>query len=125
MKFLKAQLADLERQHMQHKISIYDEDPWRLPTSLFVQTSPSLNLWSKEQAEIKVKRVLKNTNSRGVKKTPCLKEEAKENPDDSPIMASSKAPEILPFIEENYTFSFLKLLGQEDKDKADEEKNYG
>ncbi|MFS8034543.1 hypothetical protein Hanom_Chr17g01582401 [Helianthus anomalus] len=108
MKFLKAQLADLERQHMQQKISIYVDDPWRPPTtqfvqttfdprtpptSPFVQTSPSLSLWSKEQAEIKAKRILKSINFRSVKKTPSPKREEKENLDDSPIMASSKVQE--------------------------------
>ncbi|KAJ0888866.1 putative viral movement protein [Helianthus annuus] len=107
MKFLKAQLADLERQHMQQKASIYAEDTWklstpsvqtsfdpqRLPTSPFVQTSPSLSLWSKEQAEITARKIMKSTTSDGVKKTPCPKKEAKQNLDDSPIMASSKAPE--------------------------------
>ncbi|KAJ0780664.1 hypothetical protein HanPI659440_Chr06g0240311 [Helianthus annuus] len=82
MKFLKAQLADLERQHKQQRVSTYAGDPWRLPTTPFVRTfdpqplpissflhnSPSLNLWSKEQAEIKAKRILKSTNFRGVKK---------------------------------------------------------
>uniref|UniRef100_A0A251U066 Uncharacterized protein n=1 Tax=Helianthus annuus TaxID=4232 RepID=A0A251U066_HELAN len=71
MKFLKAQLADLERQHKQQRVSTYADDPWRLPTTPFVRTSfdpqplpassflhnsPSLNLWAKEQAKIKARK---------------------------------------------------------------------
>ncbi|KAK1413214.1 hypothetical protein QVD17_34985 [Tagetes erecta] len=71
MKFLKAQLADLERQHKQQRVSTLADDPWRLPSSPFVRAafdpqplqissypedSPSLRLWSSEQAKIKARK---------------------------------------------------------------------
>ncbi|KAF5785985.1 hypothetical protein HanRHA438_Chr10g0447441 [Helianthus annuus] len=36
MKFLKAQLTVLERQHKQQRVSTYADNPWRLPTTSFV-----------------------------------------------------------------------------------------
>ncbi|KAL8209146.1 hypothetical protein R6Q57_008558 [Mikania cordata] len=68
MKFLKAQLVDLERQHKQQRRSTINDDPWRLPTTPFVKPafdpqplplqsfpkpSLSLTLWASEQDKLK------------------------------------------------------------------------
>ncbi|KAL8228549.1 hypothetical protein R6Q57_016133 [Mikania cordata] len=79
MKFLKAQLVDLERQHKQQRRPNINDDTWRLPTTPFVKPafdpqplllqsfpkpSPSLTLWASEQDKLKNKALFSTSQSR-------------------------------------------------------------
>ncbi|KAK1406173.1 hypothetical protein QVD17_41461 [Tagetes erecta] len=115
MKFLKAQLADLERQHKQQRVSTLADDPWRLPSSPFVRAafdpqplqissypedSPSLRLWSSEQAKIKARKqrsspatsmTSDSSNQKPSTSKPQDPSTGKKVADESMMMASSKA----------------------------------
>ncbi|KAJ0893699.1 putative transcription factor interactor and regulator CCHC(Zn) family [Helianthus annuus] len=132
MKFLKAQLADLERQHKQQRVSTYADDPWRLPTTPFVRTSfdpqplptssflhssPSLNLWAKEQAKIKARKASSTRSTSSESTSKAVSSGRGKEPsgskydisDNVMMMTSTKAPEKLPN-RENGISSFLQAL---------------
>ncbi|KAK1406178.1 hypothetical protein QVD17_41466 [Tagetes erecta] len=139
MKFLKAQLADLERQHKQQRVSTLADDPWRLPSSPFVRSafdpqplqissypedSPSLRLWSREQAKIKARKqrsspttsmTSNSSNQRPSTSKPQQEPStSKKVADDSMMMASSKAPEDVPIKSYDPVASFLSALRRKD-----------
>ncbi|MFS7974819.1 hypothetical protein Hanom_Chr10g00873201 [Helianthus anomalus] len=134
MKLLKAQLTNLERQHKPQSVFTFVDDPWRwpsasfvrtsfdpqpLPTSLFLQTSSSLNLWSKELAKIKARKAspTRSTSFDSINKIPSSSKGkgpsgSRQNTNDSIMMTFSKAPDVLPTKEKNGISSFLQALTQ-------------
>lgn len=116
MKILKNQLQDLEQQHKQKKISTLIDDPWRLPSTLFVgvsfdpkplprsytHNSPSLNIWASEQRKLKHATSINPTSSQ-------------ESQSTGDMEVSSKAPDVLPIEKVNPVSSFLNSLTQTNK----------
>ncbi|GJX65084.1 hypothetical protein Tco_0299427 [Tanacetum coccineum] len=91
MKNLKNQLQDLERQHKQKRITSLIDDPWRLPSTPFV-----------EQRRLK----------------PCTRKEptfSQESQSIVDVVASTKTPDVLPIQKVNPVSMFLNSLTQIDK----------
>ncbi|KAL8199326.1 hypothetical protein R6Q57_012894 [Mikania cordata] len=129
MKFLKAQLVDLERQHKQQRRSTVNDDPWRLPTTPFAKPAfdpqplplqslpkptPSLTLWASEQDKLKNKALFLPPSQANIAST----SNTESSFEDSSLIASSKAPEVLLIEGINPIFMFLQALTQQSPPKV-------
>ncbi|KAL8226705.1 hypothetical protein R6Q57_016537 [Mikania cordata] len=129
MKFLKAQLVNLERQHKQQRRSTINDDPWRLPTTPFVKPdfdpqplplqsfpkpSPSLTLWASEQDKLKIKALFLPSSQANNAST----SNTDSSFEDSSLVASSKGPEVLPIEDINPISMFLQSLTQKSSPKV-------